>query len=517
MLSRSFVRSAALLVTLAAAHAASAQAITFSQFPRVAETPTTNGWDYEDRARFEPPADVCECNSGARPYAVNEQNLTSIGTLTLSGFRSPEDAGRLCGYDTTHRVNRVWVDAMARYDSSDAGRYRLRVTAPGLDTTITSDSFTSDTNCRYRLGADGEITHLLPLNQWYCAIDNMTFRLSRVLDSHNTVLRCKAARVKIEIVPRPQFVGQPIPQVVCENEPALFISRATAYPAPAFQWRRNGVPIPGTTAFYYHLPSASLADAGTIDCVATDGGGFTTTSTPASLTVNPAPRSLASFSLSPSVVCEGYRGQLVLQPSGGAPTDQIVITAFDSDGPEIYRGANTTVTLNAPSDNMTFYAHTENQCGQTTPVEASFTVNPATRIVEQSSALTIACRTDDSSLFVSASGHDPLSFQWFRNGVPISGAIDSTLTRSPLSSDQTGSYFCRVSGPCRSVDSRLMTFRSCPADMNCDGALSPDDLADFITTYFSSNLDPSADFDQDGAKTPDDLADFISTFFAGCD
>ncbi len=57
---------------------------------------------------------------------------------------------------------------------------------------------------------------------------------------------------------------------------------------------------------------------------------------------------------------------------------------------------------------------------------------------------------------------------------------------------------------------------ACRPDVNGDGALDPDDLADFITCFFSIAACPRADWDGDGEATPDDLADYIAAYFAGC-
>jgi len=56
----------------------------------------------------------------------------------------------------------------------------------------------------------------------------------------------------------------------------------------------------------------------------------------------------------------------------------------------------------------------------------------------------------------------------------------------------------------------------CAGDFNGDGELTPDDLADFITCYFSNPPCGSADVSIDGTVNPDDLADYIGAYFAGC-
>lgn len=52
-----------------------------------------------------------------------------------------------------------------------------------------------------------------------------------------------------------------------------------------------------------------------------------------------------------------------------------------------------------------------------------------------------------------------------------------------------------------------------PADFNRDGIVDPDDLADFISGFFSTPADPRCDFNGDGLVDPDDLADYIVAFF----
>ena len=56
----------------------------------------------------------------------------------------------------------------------------------------------------------------------------------------------------------------------------------------------------------------------------------------------------------------------------------------------------------------------------------------------------------------------------------------------------------------------------CAGDFNGDGALTPDDLSDFITCYFEFPPCGSADVTIDGEVNPDDLSDYINAYFGGC-
>ena len=57
---------------------------------------------------------------------------------------------------------------------------------------------------------------------------------------------------------------------------------------------------------------------------------------------------------------------------------------------------------------------------------------------------------------------------------------------------------------------------TCPADFDLDGVAGPDDLADFISAYFTVPAPNSVDMDDDGVVTPDDLANFVTMYFDGC-
>src|SRR4051812_26511181 len=49
-----------------------------------------------------------------------------------------------------------------------------------------------------------------------------------------------------------------------------FMAAADGYPAPSFQWRKNGVVVPGATATSFTLNGVSSSDAATYQVVATN-------------------------------------------------------------------------------------------------------------------------------------------------------------------------------------------------------------------------------------------------------
>ncbi|MBI4622734.1 MAG: immunoglobulin domain-containing protein [Verrucomicrobia bacterium] len=93
----------------------------------------------------------------------------------------------------------------------------------------------------------------------------------------------------------PVLTTQPAGQTVTAGAAVTFAAAASGTPAPAFQWRKNGTPIPGATNATLTLTSVTIADAGTYTVVATNAAG-SAISAEATLTVNSGPVGAARLS-----------------------------------------------------------------------------------------------------------------------------------------------------------------------------------------------------------------------------
>ena len=82
----------------------------------------------------------------------------------------------------------------------------------------------------------------------------------------------------------PTITAQPSGKTCDESESATF--SVTAASATGYQWRKNGTPIDGATSATHTISSATLASAGSYDCLVSNAHG-TTSSIAARLTVNP--------------------------------------------------------------------------------------------------------------------------------------------------------------------------------------------------------------------------------------
>ena len=198
--------------------------------------------------------------------------------------------------------------------------------------------------------------------------------------------------------------------------------------------------------------------------------------------------------------------------AAGAGPVSVAVGDFNADGrPDL-------AVANIGSNNVSVLLNTSP--GFPAPI---ITQQPATQLVQAGQNATLA---------ITANGFgSTLTYQWRKNGTAlvnggnIAGATSPTLTFTPALSGDTASYDVRVSAPACGGGSLVTTSTAailtvtgtvCPADFNADGTLDPDDLADYIGSYFGDPPATGSDFNQDGLTDPDDLADFIGAFFAGC-
>gem|GEM_PF-2267399 len=114
-------------------------------------------------------------------------------------------------------------------------------------------------------------------------------------NTFGTVTSAPATLTVTPQVSAPVFVTQPRAQTVTAGTTVVLTASVTGSPAPAFQWLRNGAPIPGATGSALVLAGVSSADAGVYGVTAANGAG-TATSGGAALVVNPE-NALANLSI----------------------------------------------------------------------------------------------------------------------------------------------------------------------------------------------------------------------------
>ena len=126
----------------------------------------------------------------------------------------------------------------------------------------------------------GATTSSLTLNAVPFALDGSSVCLI-ASNAAAVVTNCAILTV---IVP-PVITPQPTSITVNVGDPATLTSGATGVPAPALQWRKNGVAMSGQTTATLSFPSAQASDIGLYSLVASNPAGSVTSSV-VKLTVN---------------------------------------------------------------------------------------------------------------------------------------------------------------------------------------------------------------------------------------
>jgi hypothetical protein len=101
----------------------------------------------------------------------------------------------------------------------------------------------------------------------------------------------------------------------------------------------------------------------------------------------------------------------------------------------------------------------------------------------------------------------------------ISGATTRTLILTPrpgrsLPTSVATRYRCVISNACNTVTSQPALVSLCRADYNCSGAITVQDIFDFLDDWFGSDL--FADFNASGTLTVQDVFDYLDAWFIGC-
>jgi hypothetical protein len=234
-------------------------------------------------------------------------------------------------------------------------------------------------------------------------------------------------------------VVPPGPELVALGAPADFSVSAASGSPLTYSWRKAGVAIPATNANLFSIGATTLGSAGAysvllrnaLDSVATP---------PANLAVvSLESRSLLINEGSAAILKLSYAGQdLSFQwLKGGQPV---------VDGGRI-SGARTPVLRIASTgaSDVATYSCRVTLAGQTlTSGEFSLDLRFRPTVAATPADTLLLGLGASGSLQVTAGGSEPLSYQWFRDGVAVPGATEPILEFEEARLAQAGSYSVRI-------------------------------------------------------------------------
>jgi hypothetical protein len=252
----------------------------------------------------------------------------------------------------------------------------------------------------------------------------------------------------------PVIVMDPQGVSVCVGDPLLLTITASGLPTLAYQWRKNGSPIPGENGTSFGIQSALPGDAGLYDVVVTNPCG-SMTSEAAQVTVNEGPAIILQ-PMSVSVCAETKDSGIgfFVVASGTSPLSYQ--WRFNMAPIPGATGPSYSIPFATPSQVGSYDVVVSNVCGSVTSNPATLTLLYAPFVTSGPSGATV-CEGSAVTFTVDASGTLPFSYQWRKNGVPIQGATGAAYTIQAAMTADAGTYDVVVSNLCGSVTSNPAT------------------------------------------------------------
>jgi 6-phosphogluconolactonase (cycloisomerase 2 family) len=260
----------------------------------------------------------------------------------------------------------------------------------------------------------------------------------------------------------PSISSQPAALSVVAGSEAVFAVVARGTEALSYQWRRNGVAITGANAPVLKLAAVSEADATGYSVQVSNTAG-TVTSDAALLSVSAG----VAPAVAPTIVTQPVS---VLVNSGNTATFAVGVSG---SGPLSYQwlrngspisGATSAFYSMAAAtigDAATYAVQVSNSVGSETSWNVVLTVIQS----EQPAAVTLVSHPSpqiqspggSATFAVAVTGSGPISYQWLKNGAPITGAISGVLTLTGIVAEDAASYSVTVGNGQGSVTSNAAT------------------------------------------------------------
>lgn len=242
-----------------------------------------------------------------------------------------------------------------------------------------------------------------------------------------------------------EIVIHPVSTIKCWGSKAVLKVKVSGIRTIAYKWRKNGVEINGATTDSLVVPDISVSDTAAYDVIVF-GECDSLISNAARLDIYATPK-IATQPQS-IVQCIGSRGVLKFKASNPTP----LTYQWRKNGVNISGATKDSLVINPVSfaDTGTYYVMTKAECEYVFTDTVRLSVRKVMGITAQPVSVN-ECRKKDVFFSVKAVGFGNFTYQWYKNGTIISGAVNDSLKILNIDYADTGTYKVWVKTTCDSL------------------------------------------------------------------
>lgn len=273
------------------------------------------------------------------------------------------------------------------------------------------------------------VTNLLPANAGLYSVV-VSNALGFAVSSNATLTVQPAGAPSILTLPADQFASV--------GTRAMFAATATGVPPLAYQWVKDGTPIPNATNASYTTPVLSINDNATYSVVVSN-----------SLGVTPSRSFLLTVADVPEIVLP-LNSRNITSGEFAIFTVNAIGTALDYAwffNGQLVPGA-TNASLAIPYASVTnagsYTVVVGNPLGLAVTSQATLTVDPTPAIPVQPQPRSVLLGSP-AAFEVGALGEPPLAYQWRLNAVDLPGETNSVFALARATNSSAGNYSVKVS------------------------------------------------------------------------
>lgn len=255
----------------------------------------------------------------------------------------------------------------------------------------------------------------------------------------NAVGSATSSNALLKVFVPPTITSQPAGRTVTVGGKASFKVSAGGTAPLFYQWRQDGVDIPGATSRSYSLSKIQTNAAGIYTVAVSNFAGVRVSSN-ALLKVNVPPH----FTLHPQGQ-SAIAGPTNISFTAGAAGTEPLKYQWRLNGRNIAGATNTSYTVtNVPAASATYSVVAANVAGSATSSNAVLKVfvPPAISVQPLNRTVTVG---GSASFSVGVTGTTPLFCQWRQDGVDIAGATNLSFTLTNIQTNRAGAYSVTVS------------------------------------------------------------------------